>query len=182
MQKLSSWFFNTVYLSDDWSTVIKIPKATAYLIGETKQKLSYALQVHQEYLTDALPQTDIKTGKISSRWYYTEQEFIAGETLRSWALDMSLQAQLDDLITQGLAMEKDKKLFFDLYGRNWFIKNSPQLMYKIPNIIYTNCIITADRKIKYIDIWHLPVGNLLVEAWKYIRNFVYQTSTWKSIS
>lgn len=181
MSLLASWFFNTVHLSDDGSTVIKIPQLTTKLIGETEKSLKYALEVHQEYFWDALPQTDIKRGKNSPRWYYTEQEFIAWTPLYSHDLNEALQREFDYLLTQWIAMEKDKKLFFDLYGRNGFLHNSRQLFSSSPNILYSNYILTPEQKIKYIDIWNLPIQNPLVRSAKVIRGVIYQAHTWKII-
>lgn len=179
MQKLASWFFNTVFLSNDGSTVIKIPQLTTHLIREKKRSLMYALEVHEEYLWDAIPQTDIKTGKISPRWYYTEQEYIAWTPLYADNLNEALQREFDYLLQQWIAMEKDKKLFFDLYWRNWVVHNMKQFFYSSSNIWYSNYILTLDQRIKYIDIWNLSLHNPLVRAGKVIRNKIYHIDTWK---
>jgi hypothetical protein len=181
MNKLSSWFFNTVYLSNDWSTVIKIPQLTTKLINETEKTLKYALKVHQEYFWDALPHTNIKTWKKSPRGYYTEQEFIQWTPLYSHDLNEALQKEFDYLLQMWMTMEKDKKLFFDLYGRNWFLYNSRQLISSSPSIFYSNYILTPEQKIKYIDIWNLPIKNPLVRSAKVIRDTIYNKHTWKSI-
>mgnify|MGYP000373697781 CR=1 FL=1 len=181
MQKLASWFFNTIYLSDDLSTVIKIPKQTAKLIGETAKSLNYALEVHKEYLGDALPETDIKTWNISPTWYYTEQEFITWTPLYSSNLNETLQKEFDYLLQQWIAMEKGKKLFFDLYGRNWFLHNSRQLLSASPNIFYSNYILTPEQRITYIDIWNLPIQNPVVRSGKALRDMIYRLHTWKHL-
>lgn len=171
MNLLKSWFFNTVVRKN--TNVFKIPQWTTLLMLETQKQLRYALKAHKEHLGDALPHTEIRTWKISPRKYYMVQDFVDWNMLYSQDLleNPQLQEQFDRLVEKWIAMENDKQLFFDIFGRNWFIKNLPQFFKKHPNFMYSNFILTPEGEIKFIDIWYLPMSNPIVWCAKQIRDY-----------
>ena len=176
MEKLKSWFFNKVFRSKILhadARVFKIPQRTTILIWETKSQLLIALEAHQKYLGNALPETEIRTWQISPRNYYMAQKYVHWKILHTQDLinKPELQAQFDLLVEQWLAMENDKQLFFDMFGRNWFITNFSQFFRKHPNFMYSNFILTPDDEIKFIDVWHLPMRNPLVRCAKQISTY-----------
>ncbi len=170
--QLASGFFNTIYLSDDSSTVIKVPKLTTHLIGETKEKLRRALEIHITYLWDAVPETQIKDSKISPLGYIIEQAYCPWVQLDSAHLMWPVKAEWVSLLNEGFAMEENEKLFFDMYGRKWVLHAIPQTLKKDFSLLFTNIILTPEQRLKYIDISLLSTKNLLVQSAKVCRDYL----------
>lgn len=179
LKQIASWFFNTVYITENNSTVIKIQKKTNSIIWTTKRRLEEALEIHKKYLWNAIPNTEIETDISSPRWYFVKQEFCTWRLLSLLDLDNStIKAKFDTLVKAWKLMETDKKLFFDIYWWNGLIKNKREFFKKKPNFIFTNLILTPDNEIKFVDIDYLPMSNPLVRCWKTIRNFTNLLYTW----
>jgi hypothetical protein len=159
-EKIGSWFFNTVYRSHEWDTVIKVPKATSWIINQTHSNIQYALSAHQDYLGMRLPETKIVSTKDSSLGYVFEQQYIHGtKTTIENLQNPDLGHEITAMIQAGESMQKNEKIYFDPYGMSDFIKNIWKLIGKKP-IVLGNVLVDWSPNLHYIDVWYIRTDRI----------------------
>lgn len=160
-KKIGSWFFNTVYRSHEWNTVIKVPKITSWIINQTQRNIGYALAIHKDYLGMRLPETRIVPTKNSSLGYIFEQQYIPGKQTTTEQLSQypDLGHDISTMIQAGEMMQKDKKLYFDPYGMSDFIKNIWRSLVRDP-IVLGNIIVDTSPRLHYIDVWYIRTDQI----------------------
>lgn len=159
--KINGWFFNTVYRSHEGNTVIKVPKITSWLVNQTHTNILRALDIHQDFLWERLPETKISLSKQSPLWYVFEQEYVDGvkTTINDLKGNWDIAHNMTAMMEAGELMQKKTKLYFDPYGMNDYIKNT----YKIishKNIVFGNIVIDKTPNIHYIDVGYIRTDRL----------------------
>jgi len=160
-KKIASWFFNTVYISHQWDTVIKVPKATSWIINQTQSNIERALAIHKDYLGIRLPETRIVPTQDSLLGYVFEQQYINGTktTINDLSQDPNLGHDITAMIQTGESMQKNEKIYFDPYGMNDFIRNIWRLISKNP-VVLGNVLVDWSPNLHYIDVWYIRTDGI----------------------